>query len=273
MRELARLDEKVTREEWSRDDAVRYFESIGEKYKAEIIAAIPGRRADRPVSRGQVHRPVPRPARAFHRQAQGLQADEARRRLLARRLQQRDAPAHLRHRLGPQGRPGRLPAHAGGGREARPSQLAQGPRPVPHAGRGAGHGVLASQGLGHLAAGRAVHARGLLGERLPGGALPADPRREPVEALRPLGQLQGEHVLHVIGEARLRGQADELSGTCADLQLQPAQLPRAAAALRRVRRAATATSRPAPCTASCACAPSRRTTATSSAPRSRSNRR
>jgi threonyl-tRNA synthetase len=46
MRELARLDEKVTREEWSRDDAVRYFESVGEKYKAEIIAAIP---ADEPI--------------------------------------------------------------------------------------------------------------------------------------------------------------------------------------------------------------------------------
>ena len=30
--------------------------------------------------------------------------------------------------------------------------------PVPHAGRGAGHGVLAPQGLGHLAAGGAVHA-------------------------------------------------------------------------------------------------------------------
>ena len=51
MRELARLDEKVTREEWNRDDAVRYFESIGENYKAEIIAADPGRRADRAVSR------------------------------------------------------------------------------------------------------------------------------------------------------------------------------------------------------------------------------
>jgi threonyl-tRNA synthetase len=46
MRELARLDEKVVREEWNRDDAVRYFESIGEKYKAEIIAAIP---ADEPI--------------------------------------------------------------------------------------------------------------------------------------------------------------------------------------------------------------------------------
>jgi threonyl-tRNA synthetase len=41
MAELARRDEKVVREEWSRDEAVKFFESIGEKYKAEIIASIP----------------------------------------------------------------------------------------------------------------------------------------------------------------------------------------------------------------------------------------
>ncbi len=42
MAELAKLDEPVVREHWSRDDAVRFFESIGEKYKAQIIASIPG---------------------------------------------------------------------------------------------------------------------------------------------------------------------------------------------------------------------------------------
>lgn len=41
MAELARKDELVSREVWQRDDAVRYFESIGEKYKAEIISSIP----------------------------------------------------------------------------------------------------------------------------------------------------------------------------------------------------------------------------------------
>jgi threonyl-tRNA synthetase len=41
MTALAQKDEPVTREVWQRDDAVRYFESIGEKYKAEIIASIP----------------------------------------------------------------------------------------------------------------------------------------------------------------------------------------------------------------------------------------
>ena len=41
MMELAKKDEVVTREEWKRDDAVDFFNSIGEKYKAEIIASIP----------------------------------------------------------------------------------------------------------------------------------------------------------------------------------------------------------------------------------------
>ncbi|GAA4405148.1 threonine--tRNA ligase [Quisquiliibacterium transsilvanicum] len=41
MRELAARDEPVVREEWDRDEAVRFFEGIGEKYKAEIIGSIP----------------------------------------------------------------------------------------------------------------------------------------------------------------------------------------------------------------------------------------
>ncbi len=46
MAELAKKDEPVTREVWQRDDAVKFFESIGERYKAEIIAGIP---ADQPI--------------------------------------------------------------------------------------------------------------------------------------------------------------------------------------------------------------------------------
>ena len=41
MTELAKKDEKVTREVWSRNEAVKLFEGMGEKYKAEIIASIP----------------------------------------------------------------------------------------------------------------------------------------------------------------------------------------------------------------------------------------
>ena len=47
MTELARKDEPVTREEWLRDDAVAYFNGIGEHYKAEIIASIP---SNEPIS-------------------------------------------------------------------------------------------------------------------------------------------------------------------------------------------------------------------------------
>ncbi len=41
MAELAKKDIPVTREEWDRDAAVDFFKSIGEHYKAEIIASIP----------------------------------------------------------------------------------------------------------------------------------------------------------------------------------------------------------------------------------------
>ncbi len=41
MREISKRDEVLVREVWKRDDAVKFFESIGEKYKAEIIASIP----------------------------------------------------------------------------------------------------------------------------------------------------------------------------------------------------------------------------------------
>ena len=47
MAELAKKDEVITRKVVSRDEAIAYFASIGEAYKAELIAAIP---ADQEVS-------------------------------------------------------------------------------------------------------------------------------------------------------------------------------------------------------------------------------
>jgi threonyl-tRNA synthetase len=41
MRELAQADQKVARRVMPRDEAVRFFEGLGEHYKAQIIAAIP----------------------------------------------------------------------------------------------------------------------------------------------------------------------------------------------------------------------------------------
>lgn len=41
MREIVARGDDIRREEWKRNDAVDYFRSIGEEYKAEIIASIP----------------------------------------------------------------------------------------------------------------------------------------------------------------------------------------------------------------------------------------
>lgn len=41
MREIVDRDEPIQREEWDRNEAIKYFESIGETFKAEIIRDIP----------------------------------------------------------------------------------------------------------------------------------------------------------------------------------------------------------------------------------------
>ncbi|MTJ81182.1 MAG: threonine--tRNA ligase [Telmatospirillum sp.] len=41
MHEIVARDEIITREEWTRDEAVAFFSGLGEKYKAELIASIP----------------------------------------------------------------------------------------------------------------------------------------------------------------------------------------------------------------------------------------
>lgn len=47
MHEIVKRNEQITRELWERDKAVEFFKSIGEHYKAEIIASIP---SDEPIS-------------------------------------------------------------------------------------------------------------------------------------------------------------------------------------------------------------------------------
>ncbi|HJQ36823.1 MAG TPA: threonine--tRNA ligase [Thermoanaerobaculia bacterium] len=42
MAEIVKRDLPVRREEWSRDEAIKLFDQLGEKYKVEIIQAIPG---------------------------------------------------------------------------------------------------------------------------------------------------------------------------------------------------------------------------------------
>ena len=47
MQEIVDRDEEIVREVWARDEAVKFFRSIGEEYKAEIIASIP---SDEPLT-------------------------------------------------------------------------------------------------------------------------------------------------------------------------------------------------------------------------------
>ncbi|MEJ0066816.1 MAG: threonine--tRNA ligase [Caulobacteraceae bacterium] len=47
MREIVARDEKISREVWDRQAAIKHFQDIGEAYKAEIIESIPG---DEPIT-------------------------------------------------------------------------------------------------------------------------------------------------------------------------------------------------------------------------------
>jgi len=47
MREIVNRDEKIIREVWDRQAAIKHFEGIGESYKAQIIESIPG---DEPIT-------------------------------------------------------------------------------------------------------------------------------------------------------------------------------------------------------------------------------
>ena len=199
------------------------------------------RRADQRLSPGRLEGPVPGAAPALHApRRQGVQADQAGRRLLARRSGQRPAPAHLRHRLGVGGRPGRLSQRGVEEAEKRDHRkIGRGHGSLPHPGRGQGHGLLAPQGLDAL-----PHPAELCPAPHGGGGLCRGqdaPAARPVlvGALGPLGEVPRRHVHLRDGRGRGSGrQADELPGPRADLQPRPEILPRAADPHGRVRRPA-----------------------------------
>ena len=92
MREIVARGEKFVRQEIDRDEAIRFFQDKGEKYKAEIIQDLPRDETDLAVSPGRLGGPLPRPAHALHRRCRlRVQADEGGRRLLAGRSPQRHA--------------------------------------------------------------------------------------------------------------------------------------------------------------------------------------
>ena len=180
---------------------------------------------------------MPRPAPADHPGHPGVQADAHRRRLLAGEREEPAAAAHLRHRLGDQGRPGRVRQDARRGREARPPQARRGARPVlvPDRDRQRPAGV-PPQGRHHPPG-----DGGLLPPPPRGGGVrvrqhPAPDQGRPVHHLRAPGVVQGRHVpAHGTGRGHLLPEADELPDAHPDLRGARAVLPRAAAAAVRVR--------------------------------------
>ena len=242
MREIIQRDKPFTKTTKTREEAKDFFRAKGEMFKVELVDAIPAGPGHQVLRPGRLDRSVPRPAHDVDRQdRQRLQADEGGRRLLARRFQEPDADAHLRHRLGQREGARGLSPRAGGGREARPPQARPRDGPVPFPGGGAGRRLLARQGLDHVPAADRLHAPPARQARLPGGERAAAARQVAVGNVRPLGLVQGGHVRRHVGgrddrgRPGLRHQADELPRPRADLQARAAVLPRTAAAAGRIR--------------------------------------
>ena len=240
MREIVARDSPFTCEVMDRAEAKKLFAKMGEKFKLELIDAIPEGEEIKIYSQARMARPLPRPAYDLDGKGrQRLQAAQDRRRLLARGLQQPDAPAHLRHGLGERGGACPLSASARRGREARPPPLGPRDGSVPFPGGGAWRGVLASQGLDPVSGADRLYAPSPAGLGLCRGQLPRHARPRAVGAIRPLGEVCRSHVYRRdAGRARLCLQADELPWPCADLQARPEKLPRSSLAPRRVRQGA-----------------------------------
>ena len=123
MREIVDRDETITPRGGRPRRGHRRLQGHGRDLQGRDHRRHPRRRGGHGLSPGRLEGPLPRAAPAVDApRRQGVQADQAGRRLLARRPAQRPAAAHLRHRLGQRGRPGGLPQAHRGGREARPPQ-------------------------------------------------------------------------------------------------------------------------------------------------------
>ena len=151
MGELIAQDYDVIKKMTPRAEVIEIFKARGEDYKLRLIEDMSDDIQAMGMYYHQEYVDMPRPARAEYPLPEGLQADPHFRCLLARRCAERTAAAHLRHCLGRQeAARGVHQAHRGS-RDARPPPHRQAAGPVPPAGRGAGPGVLAPEGLGTVA--------------------------------------------------------------------------------------------------------------------------
>ncbi len=201
-----------------------------------------GRPADQNLQARRLVRSVPRSAHDLDRQdRQCVQADESRRRLLARQFKPRNAVPHLRHRVRQAGRARRLSQADRGSGKARPPQTRPRNGSVPFPGRSARLGVLASQRLDAVPDAGKLHPPPPGRRRLCRGQRAAAHRFLAVGRVRPHGDVPRGDVSHRAargGRAHLRGQADELPRPHPDFQERAEILPRPAVQDRRVRQGA-----------------------------------
>ena len=167
MQKIVKEAAPVTRSVKSRDEATTFFRDLGEDYKAQIIESIPANEELSLYSQGEFtdlcrgpHVPATDKLRAFKlmKVAGAYWRGDHNNQMLSRIygtawLNDKDLKAYLTQLEEAEKRDHRKIAQAAG--------------PVPPAGRSAGPGVLASEGLVDLAGGRAVHAQGLPRHRLP----------------------------------------------------------------------------------------------------------
>ncbi len=148
MREIVARDRPFVKTVMSRDAAKSVFEQKGEAFKVELIDAIPADQEIKIYNQGEWFDLC----RGPHMTSTGKVGDAFKLMKVAGAYWRGDSTKPMLSRiygdgLRQEGRTRRLSQAARGSREARPSQARARDGPLPLPGGGAGHGVLASQGL------------------------------------------------------------------------------------------------------------------------------
>ena len=177
MREQQAADLRFERSrDLPRAEAIDLVRERKQPFKVEIIEDLP--ESEGPTVSFYRHGDFEDLCRGGHlgstKELGAVQAAQHRRRVLARRRDAPDAPAHLRHRLGDAGGARPAPVARRGGEEARPPQARPRARPLHLPSRVAGRAVPPPARHGPLAV-----ARGLVAPGPPRGRLPRGPHAEP----------------------------------------------------------------------------------------------
>ena len=105
MQHLIKKNERVERFELPRAEALKLMQDRNEPYKVELINDLPEDAVISFYTQRRFHRPVRRPAPCRPpATSRPSSSRSCRRRVLARRRKEQDAPAHLRHLLSPRRR-------------------------------------------------------------------------------------------------------------------------------------------------------------------------